>query len=203
MDPRNPPRPAAHSPSLHPSLFPLSVWPFYVKLNPTTATKLLFASSEIICRRPIVPRRSSSFPFLRSRAIYYYPLSSIACLSMILAIQLSEPELCLLSYFLMLHLTIQLLQICRRSQISEKISVQNLHLFFNLRNERARCCWMKKTLEKNIQRSQRPIDKIDQLTCALIHKPQVYLKRTMTVSRDYGISSTISSFFLYSPGSTF
>lgn len=30
---------AAHSPSLHPSLFPLSVWPFYVKLNPTaTAT---------------------------------------------------------------------------------------------------------------------------------------------------------------------
>lgn len=133
MDPRNPPRPTAHSPSLHPSLFPLSVWPFYVKLNPTTATKLLlFASSEIICRRPIVPRRSSSFPFLRFRAIYYYPLSSIACLSMILAIQLSEPELRLLSalsYSLMLHLTIQLSQICRRSQISKKISVQNLYLF--------------------------------------------------------------------------
>lgn len=64
MDPRDLPHPAAHSPSLHPSLFPLSVWPFYVKLNPTTTATglLLFASSEIICRRPIVPRRSLSPP---------------------------------------------------------------------------------------------------------------------------------------------
>lgn len=122
MDPRDPPHPAAHSPSLHPSLFPLSVWPFYVKLNPTTTATglLLFASSEIICRRPIVLRcpLPPPSPPLFPCAIYYYPLLSIACL---FAIQLSEPELrflSALSYSPMLHLTIQL------SQILSKLSLK-------------------------------------------------------------------------------
>lgn len=108
--------------------------------------------------------------------IYYYPLSSIACLSTILAIQLSEPELCLLSalsYSSMLHLTIQLSQICRRSRISEKNSSAGIYIsFFNSRNEH---------IARNIFRGeylawQRPVDKTDRLIRALVHKPQVYLR---------------------------
>lgn len=131
MDRRDPPIP-------HPSirlffhfLFGRSTWNLTRPLRQRGCCSLrvrkLFAAAPLFHVAPPPP------------AIYYYPLSSIACLSTILAIHLSKPELRLLSalsYYSMLHLTIQLSQICRRSQISEKIPARNLYLFFNLKNQR-------------------------------------------------------------------
>lgn len=106
----------------------------------------------------------------------------------------------------MLHLTIQLSRICRPAPGFPKKFQRRIYIYFFNSRKRALCKQLPNASDeelsgRNIQRSAEiDPDKTEQLIRVLIHKPRIYPTSVVTLSRDYGISATISPVFPVFPG---